>query len=97
MKGGETCLDNVRDNPPVRPRKHGPEVRQTPRWSAGGCACRSHGAQHRKVPDEDHSALPALRSLTWVREGKRRRSPKRVYARGPRYGRTNNGDDETRL
>src|ERR1043165_4407926 len=51
MKGGESRLDNVRDNPPVRPRKHGPEVRQTPQWSAGGCACRQHGTQHRKVPE----------------------------------------------
>jgi len=61
--------------------------KKSPRWSAGGCACRSHGAQHRKVPDEDHSAFPALRSLTPVREGKGRRTPRRP----------NHGDDESCL
>ena len=69
MNGGETCRDNVRDTPPVRPRKYGPEVRQTPWWSAGRRACRvTRHAASPKVP-ELLKRLSALRSLT-LREGR---------------------------
>ena len=53
MKGGESCLDNVRDIPPVRPRKHGPEVRKTPRWSA----------EEAGVPVTRHAAPPKVPEL----------------------------------
>jgi len=72
MKGGESRPDNVRDTPPVRPRKHGPEVRQTPRWSAGGCACRSHGAQHRKV--QMKTIAPFGAPLPHAGEGRKERA-----------------------
>ena len=68
MKGGESCPDNVRDIPPVRPRKYGPEVKKRHKWSAGRWACRymARGA-FAKVPDVTQR-LSALRSLMGVRE-----------------------------
>ena len=76
MKGGESRPDNVRDTPPVRPRKHGPEVKNRHKWSAGRCACRSHGARHREVPDYDVAPFGALLPHMCEGQGKRRRRPR---------------------
>ena len=70
MKGGESRPDNVRDIPPVRPRKYGPEVKKRHSGAPGGGRA-GHMARgtFAKVPDVIQR-LSALRSLMGVREGK---------------------------
>ena len=70
MKGGESCLDNVRDIPPVRPRKYGPEVKKRHSGAPGGerAGHMARGA-FAKVPNVTQR-LSALRSLMRMREGK---------------------------
>ena len=70
-------------SPEARPRGEKP-----PQWSAGR---RSVPVTRHAAPPQGarprRSAFPALRSLTWVREGRGRRPPRRPK----------NGDDESRL
>ena len=86
---GWTGPDEGRRKPPGSREGHpsgpAPEARsrgcKRHKWSAGRRACRSHGTRRlRKVPDVAQR-LSALRSLTGVREGRGRRTQKRVYAR----------------
>ena len=47
----QCCLDHASGEKPSGPiKKYGGRVKNRHKWSAGGCACRYHGAQHRKVP-----------------------------------------------
>src|SRR3954451_21886198 len=61
---------------------------KSPRWSAGGRACRSHGRRHpQKVPDQDVAPEPALPSLMFEGEGNEGGAPRL----------TTFGADESRL
>jgi len=65
----QCCPDNVRCKSPVQAKKSRRPCKKSPRWSAGRRACRSHGtrAPSQKVPNVT-CAVPALRSLTHVRD-----------------------------
>src|SRR3954463_9514705 len=76
MKGGESRLDHGDESPRFGPDETVPGWK-TPQWSAGRRRARKARGRLLRGARLRSSAIPALRSLTPVREEKRGRSPRR--------------------
>ena len=107
-RDGTTAAEAASDTrglePPVRPRKHGSEVKSrhsgAPGGRRAGHSARGASARCQMLPSAFRRSAPShCEGRKVLGEGRKRTADPeaRLRASSPRYGRPNNGDDDARL
>ena len=103
-ESGGSRMDTWGLEPPVRPRKHGSEVKNRHSGAPGGeradRKARGAFARCQMLPSAFRRSAPShCEGREVLGEGREMTADPeaRLRASSPRYGRTNNGDDESRL